>query len=214
MGFQWAFFFFFSLKRRSHLWCLNTFSAQRSFSFVSAWCMWCSLCHAGRGFNVILALLAASHTSAHPPGLMLVYLCWFVYVYVSFWVHVLALAASCLPLSLHLTLFVWLYCTCPSSTATHRKWNPLEKCHPRQLPSKSTRGQSVLVWRKRGTSFVLLWCSQFKQRKECWERGTSLWREGGKDGRREGRRMREREIKWREQWECERETDLCVRVCI
>lgn len=120
----------------------------------------------------------------------------------SFSVLVLALAAYSLPL---FTLFVLL------SKHIHHPQPCTGKtiCHPGLLPSQSTRGQSAFVWHNRGTSFVLLWCSQFKQRKECWEQGTSLWREGGKDGRREGRRMRERT-----KWESARETDLYVCVCV
>lgn len=196
---------------------MNTFSAQRWFCFVSAWCMWWGLCQAGRRFDVILALLAASHTSLHPPGLMLV--CLFVSLCMCTWVCVHELLSpsariSCLfspsPSAFHslcLPLHAYL-----SSTATHRKWNLSKKRHPGRLPSKSTRGQSALVWHNRKTSFALLWCSQFKLGKECCERGTSLRREGGKDGRREGRRMREKErdqVK-RTKWKSARETNLCV----
>lgn len=86
-----------------------------------------------------------------------------------------------------------------------KKHTQKKKRHHGRLPTKSTRGQSALVWENRGTSFVLLWCSQVKQRKECWERGTSL---GG--GGRE--REREREIKWREQRD--RGGDRFVCVCV
>lgn len=128
----------------------------------------------------------------------------------AFWV--LALAAYSLPLSPLFTLFVF------PLHARRRKWNPPKNRHPGRLPSKSTRGQSALVWHNRGTSFVLLWCSQFKQRKECWERGTSLWREGGKDGRREGRRMRQRERERSSEENKVREHEgdrfVCVCVCV
>lgn len=87
---------------------------------------------------------------------------------------------------------------------------PSKKRHPGRLLSKSTRGQSVLVWHNRRTSFVLLWCSQFKQREECWERGTILLRGGGKDGRREGERSSERN-KVRER---EGDRFVCVHVCV
>lgn len=204
--------FFFSLKR-SHLWCLNTFSAQRSFCFVLAWCMWCGLCHTGRKFTATLAPLAASHTSAHPPGLMFV--CLFVGLYtcvcvcISFWVLALALAAYSVPLSLLFTLSVFLYMhTRHPQPCTGNEHPP--KRHPGRLLSKSTRGQSVLVWHNRRTSFVLFWCSQFKQREECWERGTILLRGGGKDGRREGERSSERN-KVREQ---EGDRFVCVHVCV
>lgn len=137
--------------------------------------------------------------------------CWFVYVCVciSFWVLALALAAYSVPLSLLFTLSVFLYMhTRHPQPCTGNEHPP--KRHPGRLLSKSTRGQSVLVWHNRRTSFVLFWCSQFKQREECWERGTILLRGGGKDGRREGERSSERN-KVREQ---EGDRFVCVHVCV
>lgn len=48
------------LFRRSHLWCLNTFSTQRSLLLTRV-----CLCRAGRRFHMILA---ASYTSIHALG--------------------------------------------------------------------------------------------------------------------------------------------------
>lgn len=199
----WAFNFFPFLKKKKSLVVLEYIQCPAFVLLLVSGCMWCGLCHTGRGFNVILAPLAASHhirsssqAGACLSGCLCVYMC------------VLALAAFSLPPSLP-------FCSlCPSlhayPSSTRRKWTPLKKRHPSWLPSKSTRGQTVLVWHNRGTLFVLLWCSQFKQRMESGGRVS-----GEKVGKTGGERKAgwERDEVERTKWESARR-QICVCACV
>lgn len=130
----------------------------------------------------------------------------------SFWVLVLALAAYFLPLPLLFTLFVFLYMhTCHPQPQTGNETSPKNATQVGYL-AKALEGRVRLCGIIEKHHLLCCDVHNLNREKECCEWGTSLRREGGKDGRREGRGMREKErdqVK-KTKWKSARETNLWV----
>lgn len=193
---------------------MNTFSAQRSFCFVLAWCMQCGLCHTGRGFYVILALLAAFHTSTHPPRLMLVCLCVGPYKY-SVCVHEL-LNPSCFSWPLSPSFSALLFLSSPACTpiihSQAQEMKPPKNATQVGCLAKALEGRVCLC---RKIEELHLFCCDVhnlnrersvESKNESLERGWERREERGKEDE------RARERKWRKQ--SEREWMRFVCLCI